>query len=367
MTVHLQMFQLQAQKAQKKNDPAAIASLEKHIADLKGRASKIAIDKLAPIAAEIAGTAGKLATAVSGRMDQNAAQAEYKLRLVKIVGLAVSLPVILLLIGAAFFGNRAIARPLRNLVAGLKQMAAGEDVDITGTERGDEIGDTARAVNQIKVMLAEKARREAEEKAAADKAKADHDAEQAARTAEERQAQEKRAAEERDAAMQKAAEEFQEAVGSIVNAAVAGDFSQRVDLEGKTGLVLNVGTAINSLCGNVATALDDLVRMLNALSAGDLTQRITADYQGSFALLKDNANMTAERIGGIVSDIKARLARGDQRLPGDHHQHHRSLPADRGTGRQPGRDLGVDGGDRFHREEERRERATGQSVGDRYA
>ena len=104
--------------------------------------------------------------------------------------------------------------------------------------------------------------------------------------------------------MQKAAEEFQEAVGSIVNAAVAGDFSQRVDLEGKTGLVLNVGTAINSLCGNVATALDDLVRMLNALSAGDLTQRITADYQGSFALLKDNANMTAERIGGIVADIK---------------------------------------------------------------
>ena len=305
VTVHLQMFQLQAQKAQKKNDPAAIASLEKHIADLKGRASKIAIGKLAPIAAEIAGTAGKLATAVSGRMDQNAAQAEYKLRLVKIVGLAVSLPVILLLIGAAFFGNRAIARPLRNLVVGLKQMAAGEDVDITGTERGDEIGDTARAVNQIKVMLAEKARREAEEKAAADKAKADHDAEQAARTAEERQAQEKRAAEERDAAMQKAAEEFQEAVGSIVNAAVAGDFSQRVDLEGKTGLVLNVGTGINSLCGNVATALDDLVRMLNALSAGDLTQRITADYQGSFALLKDNANMTAERIAGIVSDIKS--------------------------------------------------------------
>ncbi len=77
-----------------------------------------------------------------------------------------------------------------------------------------------------------------------------------------------------------------------------------MDLEGKTGLVLNVGTAINSLCGNVATALDDLVRMLNALAAGDLTQRITADYEGSFALLKDNANMTAERIGGIVGDIK---------------------------------------------------------------
>ena len=105
--------------------------------------------------------------------------------------------------------------------------------------------------------------------------------------------------------MQKVAEEFQAAVGGIVNAAVAGDFSQRVDLEGKDGLVLNVGTAINSLCENVAKALDDLVKILNALAEGDLTQRITAQYEGSFALLKDNANKTAERISSTVSDIKS--------------------------------------------------------------
>ncbi|MEJ2623351.1 MAG: methyl-accepting chemotaxis protein [Pseudolabrys sp.] len=299
-----ELFNLQQQREQKKNDLAAAVSLEKQIADLKAQASKIALTDMAPVAAGISATAGKLAKAVSGRMDQNAVQAANTLRLVKYVGLGISLPVILLLIGAAFMGNSSIARPLRRLVASLKQMAEGEEVEITGTERGDEIGDTARAVNQIKVMLAEKAHREAEQKAAADKAQAQRDAEQAARTAEEKAEQEKRAAAERAAAMQQAADEFQAAIGSIVNAAVAGDFSQRVDLDGKTGLVLNVGTAINSLCENVAMALDDLVRMLNALSAGDLTQRITADYEGSFALLKDNANMTAERIAGIVSDIK---------------------------------------------------------------
>jgi methyl-accepting chemotaxis protein len=303
--VQQELFNLQQQREQKKNDLAATVSLEKQITDLKAQASKIAFTDMAPVAAGISETAGKLAKAVSGRMDQNAVQAASTLRLVKYVGLGISLPVILLLIGTAFMGNSSIARPLRRLVASLKQMAEGEDVEITGTERGDEIGDTARAVNEIKVMLADKARREAEEKAAADKAKADQDAEQAARTAEERQAQEKRAAAERDAAMQQAADEFQAAIGSIVNAAVAGDFSQRVDLDGKTGLVLNVGTAINSLCENVAMALDDLVRMLNALSAGDLTQRITANYEGSFALLKDNANMTAERIADIVTDIKS--------------------------------------------------------------
>ena len=124
----------------------------------------------------------------------------------------------------------------------------------------------------------------------------------------ERKEAELRAAAEHDAAMQKMAQEFEAAVGGIVQAAVAGDFAQRVDLEGKTGLVLNIGTAINSLCENVAKALDDLINMLNALAEGNLTQRITAQYQGNFALLKDNANKTADRIGATISEIKASAA-----------------------------------------------------------
>jgi methyl-accepting chemotaxis protein len=180
-------------------------------------------------------------------------------------------------------GQFGIARPMRGLVALLQRMAKGEEVEITGIDRRDEIGETGRAVNEIKEMLAEKARQEAEAKAE----------------------QDRRAAAEQEAAMQKMAAEFETAVGGIVKAAVAGDFSQRVDLNGKTGMVLNVGTAINSLCENVATALGDLVHMLNALADGNLTQRITKEYQGSFAALKDNANKTAEKIGTTISEIKA--------------------------------------------------------------
>ena len=232
------------------------------------------------------------------------AENEYR-RVSELMIIAAAIGIVLGLAAAFMIGQFGVAKPMRALVALLQRMAQGEAVDITGTERKDEVGETARAVNDISVMLAEKAQREAEEKAAADKEKMRREAEEAARTAEEKAEQEKRAAAERDAAMQKVAEEFEAAVGSIVNAAVAGDFSQRVDLEGKTGLVLNVGTAINSLCENVAGALDDLVKMLNALADGNLTQRITAHYEGSFALLKDNANKTAERISGTVSDIKS--------------------------------------------------------------
>ena len=65
-------------------------------------------------------------------------------------------------------------------------------------------------------------------------------------------------------------------------AAVAGDFSQRVDLQGKTGLVLNVGTAINSLCENVAKALDDLIGMLKCARRGRSDQAHHRAVPGQF-------------------------------------------------------------------------------------
>jgi len=100
------------------------------------------------------------------------------------------------------------------------------------------------------------------------------------------------------------AEEFQAAIGDIVAAAIAGDFSKRVALEGKSGLVLNVGSAINTLCENIQTALADLLRMLEALAEGNLTRRITTDYQGNFSILKNNANITAERIAATMREIR---------------------------------------------------------------
>jgi methyl-accepting chemotaxis protein len=98
--------------------------------------------------------------------------------------------------------------------------------------------------------------------------------------------------------------EFEAAVGGIVQAAVKGDFSQRVALDGKSGLILNVGTAINTLCENISGALDDLASMLGSLADGDLTRRIQRDYEGTFAMLKESANTTAERVGAAISEIK---------------------------------------------------------------
>ncbi|HTZ03243.1 MAG TPA: methyl-accepting chemotaxis protein [Xanthobacteraceae bacterium] len=224
---------------------------------------------------------GEMEKTAGGRAADAAAQANQQMAEAERLNLGIGAAIVLILIGSAIVGAATIARPLRKLTALLQRMARGEEVVITGTERKDEVGQTAKAVNDIKVMLAEKARIEAEQKIE----------------------QDKQAAAERDAATQRMADEFQVAVGGLVKAAVAGDFSQRVELSGKTGLVLNVGTALNSLCENVSVALDDLTGMLNSLAEGDLTKRITADYQGNFATLKDKANITAEQIGATISNI----------------------------------------------------------------
>jgi methyl-accepting chemotaxis protein len=94
-------------------------------------------------------------------------------------------------------------------------------------------------------------------------------------------------------------------IDDIVRSTVVGDFSKRVPVAGKSGFMLSLATALNGLCTNVSGVLDDFIGMLDALAAGDLTKRITSQYQGSFAVLKENANKSAEQIGSTISEIMA--------------------------------------------------------------
>ncbi len=97
-------------------------------------------------------------------------------------------------------------------------------------------------------------------------------------------------------------------VDDLVKAAVAGDFSQRVPVDGKSGFMLNLATAMNALCENTARAMQDLIGMLSALAGGDMTPRITAEYHGMFGQLKTDANTMAERIGATIAEIKSSAA-----------------------------------------------------------
>ncbi|TAN67304.1 MAG: methyl-accepting chemotaxis protein [Methylobacter sp.] len=93
-------------------------------------------------------------------------------------------------------------------------------------------------------------------------------------------------------------------VASIVGAAAKGDFSMRFDLNGKEGFLRHLGEDINQLVNTSETGLNEVVRVLGALSRGDLCETIANDYSGIFGQLKDDSNSTVEKLKAIISQIK---------------------------------------------------------------
>lgn len=94
-------------------------------------------------------------------------------------------------------------------------------------------------------------------------------------------------------------------ISNLVGAAAKGDFSQRMDLSDKQGFAKLLGTNINLLLDTSSTGLAEVVRILEALAEGDLSQRITNEYEGTFGLLKDASNTTAEKLAQTISSVRS--------------------------------------------------------------
>ncbi len=115
-------------------------------------------------------------------------------------------------------------------------------------------------------------------------------------------------------------------VSAIIAAAGAGDFSKRLDAEGMTGFFQQLAVGVNNLLEANSRALDDIGAMLSRLSAGDLTQKIETDYQGTLGKLKNDANATVDNLQSIIFSIQGatdaintaakEIASGNQDLSG---------------------------------------------------
>ncbi|PPK76169.1 methyl-accepting chemotaxis protein [Methylobacter tundripaludum] len=93
-------------------------------------------------------------------------------------------------------------------------------------------------------------------------------------------------------------------VSAIVVAAGMGDFSKRFELHDKVGFLRELGEGLNQMLYSSETGLNEVTRVLGALSRGDLTETISNDYQGTFGQLKDNTNATVEKLKSIIHQIK---------------------------------------------------------------
>lgn len=106
-------------------------------------------------------------------------------------------------------------------------------------------------------------------------------------------------------------------IDQIVLAASMGDFSKSLDLGNKQGFFRSVSQGLNRLLETTNLALGDVVRILSALSNGDLSQSITRDYEGEFALLKRDANQTIDKLRDItdrIQDASGQIARASEEI-----------------------------------------------------
>ena len=186
--------------------------------------------------------------------------------------LVVSLTVILLV------SRSIVNKPVSRLSATMGALSHGNlDVEVDATGRNDEIGEMARAVevfreNALKVKQMTHAEVEAEQ----------------------------RRQQERAQMMQELQSEF----GQVVDAAIAGDFSHRVDVEFPDAELNALASSVNSLVETVDRGIAETGEVLAAVAETDLTRRVTGHYEGAFERLKANTNAVADRLTEVVGQIK---------------------------------------------------------------
>jgi methyl-accepting chemotaxis protein len=89
----------------------------------------------------------------------------------------------------------------------------------------------------------------------------------------------------------------------VVEAANRGNFEQRIDLAGLQGFQKEMGEGLNQLVSTVRASVEDVVRVMGAMSEGDLTKRIDKAYEGEFAKLKEYANNTVDKLAEVVAEV----------------------------------------------------------------
>jgi len=98
---------------------------------------------------------------------------------------------------------------------------------------------------------------------------------------------------------------IEEEIQDIVEAALGGDLSQRIDLSDKHGFFNMLSLGINDLVDVAERVINDTVNVLGAMARGDLTKSIEADYAGTFGQLKNDANTTIAKLTEVLAEISS--------------------------------------------------------------
>ncbi|RED37809.1 methyl-accepting chemotaxis protein [Rhodopseudomonas thermotolerans] len=161
-----------------------------------------------------------------------------------------------------------ISRPIGRLVGDLQAMARGESVDVSGTDRADEIGQTANAVNGIRLMLDEKARREAEEAAE----------------------QDRKLATQRKQEMAKLAQDFEAAVGEVIQTVS----SASTELEASATTLTATAERAQEVTTSVAAASEQA--SANVQSVASASEEMASSVNEISRQVQESARIASEAV-----------------------------------------------------------------------
>jgi methyl-accepting chemotaxis protein len=185
-----------------------------------------------------------------------------------VIDLAVGAIVVLMLIGSTIFGALSSARPIRRIGEVLLELANGNKaVDVPYAERGDEVGDNARAAKTFKEKLIQIEALEAEQKEA-----------------------EQRALAQRKADMLRLADQFQGTVGGIVDTVSTA----ATELEATAGTLTSTAEVTQELSGIVASASEEA--STNVQSVATATEVMTSSVTEISRQVQESARIAGEAV-----------------------------------------------------------------------
>ncbi len=96
---------------------------------------------------------------------------------------------------------------------------------------------------------------------------------------------------------------IEQEIASIVEGVKSGHLSQRIEMADKEGFFETLSSGINEFADVIETVFGEISTTMQDLEKGDLSHRITSDYQGVYLDCKNSINGSFDRLGGIVSQI----------------------------------------------------------------
>ncbi|WP_297111687.1 methyl-accepting chemotaxis protein [uncultured Devosia sp.] len=107
-----------------------------------------------------------------------------------------------------------------------------------------------------------------------------------------------------DGQRRRASDRLTDDLRATLQAVMQGRLSERVDDNYEQDELRQLANEVNSLLAALERGLTATGHVLSGLARADLTQRVTGEFSGAFAELRDNTNAVADRMARVMGDLQ---------------------------------------------------------------